>query len=104
MSETRIKFTRETTVELDSLPKRCWGRCLRRAGVSMPTIRSGQFVMVETSPPAWVLPAGAVVQLVDNLAEQFVVAGVAEVIADSPTGLGEFACDEPLDREKGAIR
>jgi len=97
--ETRIRFIVETPVILDALPSHAWGRCQRHHGVSIPHVVNGEFVMSEPSPDHWVLPVGAIVQLPTERATDYVAAGRAEIVTDSPTGLGTFHMAEPLDRQ-----
>lgn len=93
----RVKFVRDVPVQLDSLPASARGQCIKLSPVVSPVLQENQFVL----PPShrvWCFPAGAIVQLPDEMAQAFLDANQAEPY-QSHTGLGTFNTSEPEERK-----
>ena len=74
----RIKFLKPVDVELDRIPTTAWGRVQRRSTRIMRTAKEG-FGIPKNGPLKTYFPAGAIVELPDDMAAGYIAAECAEV-------------------------
>ena len=76
----RIKFLKDTEVELKNVPPTAWGAVQKRHSTTRPEINpdTGAFHIPASGPLAHFFPFGLEAELPDDVAEKFIAAENAE--------------------------